>query len=71
MCKTAYSILIERAAKYADREDRKLEVYFEQAGKKEDRNILIYTKELKVHGSPFRRIHQSAMIRITPKISNG
>lgn len=53
MCKTAYSILIERAAKYAEREGRKLEVYFEQAGKKEDRDILAYTKELKQEGAPF------------------
>lgn len=34
MCKTAFSILIERAAKFADEQDRFLEVVFEGAGKK-------------------------------------
>lgn len=53
MCKTAYSILIERAAKHAEREDRALEVFFEQAGKREDRSFIQYTKELKAEGPPF------------------
>ena len=53
MCKTAYSVLIERAAKFAERESRKLEVYFEQSGKREDRRILSYAKELKANGMPF------------------
>lgn len=53
MCKTAYTILLERAAKFADREGRKLEVYFEMTGRKEDKDILNYTKELKKSGSPF------------------
>ncbi|MCR9124006.1 MAG: DUF3800 domain-containing protein [Phyllobacteriaceae bacterium] len=53
MCKTAYSILIERAAKYADSEGRKLEVFFEMTGRKEDKDIAQYTKELKKTGPPF------------------
>lgn len=53
MCKTAYSILIERSAKFAEQQSRSLEVYFEQTGKKEDRNIAKYAKELKSSGLPF------------------
>lgn len=53
MCKTAYSILIERATKFASENDAKLEVFYEEAGKKEDRNIIAYHKELKRSGMPF------------------
>lgn len=60
MCKTAYSILLERAAKFAKQDDRKVEVYFEQAGKNEDRAIVNYTKELKAEGSPFAATTSSA-----------
>jgi hypothetical protein len=53
MCKTAFSILIERAAKFADTNGRKLEVFFEETGKREDRAIVSYMKELKQQGNPF------------------
>ncbi|MDE2844355.1 MAG: hypothetical protein OXN21_13375 [Chloroflexota bacterium] len=41
MSKTVFSILLERAAKFADRHDRRLEVYFEESGKKEDRRLVL------------------------------
>lgn len=53
MCKTAYSILIERAAKYATSQGRVLRVFFEQSGKQEDRQIIQYAKDLKRVGMPF------------------
>ncbi|TCQ14334.1 DUF3800 domain-containing protein [Rhizobium sp. PP-CC-3G-465] len=53
MCKTAYSILIERAAKYADSQGRVLRVFFEECGKHEDRELIQYTKALKSEGMPF------------------
>ncbi|WP_309662113.1 DUF3800 domain-containing protein [Sphingomonas sp.] len=53
MCKTAYSILIERAAKHARRSDCRLEVFYEGAGQQEDRNIGEYHKALKTIGMPF------------------
>jgi len=56
MCKTTFSILIERAAKYADSEGRKLEIYFERSGKKEDSDIEKYLKELKTSGNPFNKV---------------
>lgn len=53
MCKTAYAILIERAAKYAQQFDAELEIFFEQSGKAEDRDLKAYTKLLKQEGMPF------------------
>jgi hypothetical protein len=53
MCKTAYSILIERAAKYADSQGRVLRVFFEESGKHEDRDLIQYAKDLKRVGMPF------------------
>jgi hypothetical protein len=53
MCKTAFSILAERAAKLANDEGRQLEIYFEGAGPKEDGDILQYMRALKTEGSPF------------------
>lgn len=53
MCKTAYSILIERAAKYADSQGRTLRVFFEESGKAEDRDLQAYAKSLKADGMPF------------------
>lgn len=51
--KTAFVILIERSAKYAIRQGRKLRVYFEETGKLEDRRIFSYMRELKSSGMPF------------------
>lgn len=56
MCKTTFTILVERAAKYADKQDRKLEIVFESSGKYEDRDINSYLKELKKYGNPFNPI---------------
>ncbi len=53
MCKTAFSILIERAAKYASENNGCLKIRFEEAGKKEDRAIMGYWKDLKKEGMPF------------------
>ncbi len=53
MCKTAFTVLVERSAKFADDQGRKLEIYFEETGKKEDRDITAYMRELKTTGSPF------------------
>ena len=53
MDKTAFSILIERSAKYARSKKRRLRVFFEQSGKQEDRDIAEFMKELKNEGMPF------------------
>ncbi len=53
MCKTTYTILIERVVKYVRSVAGVLEVRFEQAGKKEDRLIKSYAKDMKLNGHPF------------------
>lgn len=53
LCKTAYAILIERAAKFVLSHEGELEIYFEAAGKKEDTDLKDYTKQLKSDGMPF------------------
>lgn len=53
MDKTAFSILIERTAKFAEANGRKLEVVFEESGKHEDRALMGYMKSLKTDGLPF------------------
>lgn len=60
MCKTAYSILIERAAKYARNQNRKLRVFFERAGKAEDRDLIAYARSLKKDGMPFDENNSAA-----------
>lgn len=53
MCRTAYSILIERVSKYVASQNGTLKIRFEECGKKEDRALLEYTKTLKTTGMPF------------------
>ena len=56
MCKTTFCILVERSAKYADENGRDLEIYFEQSGKIEDRNIVEYLRDLKLGGNQFSEV---------------
>lgn len=53
MSKTAFSIVVERAAKTAHEEGRKLKVWFEQHSKAEDQAILRYFSEMRCDGMPF------------------
>lgn len=53
MCKTAFSILVERVSKYAANNGGRLKLRFEETGKKEDRAIAEYFKDLKIVGMPF------------------
>jgi hypothetical protein len=46
MCKTAFSIIVERAAKFVRTRDAQLEIFFEQSGKHEDRLIKKYGRSL-------------------------
>jgi len=59
MMKSAFAILIERAAKYADTQGGTVMVYFEKAGKKEDRLIKGYFQELRSLGLPFNATSSS------------
>lgn len=53
LCKSAYTILVERAAKYARRHGRRLRVYVEASGKKEDQAIKEYHRALLDQGMLF------------------
>ncbi len=53
MMKSAFSIIIERCAKYVDRKNGKIMVYYEKMGKKEDRLIEQYFEEMRTSGHPF------------------
>ena len=53
LCQTAFAILVERAAKFVQARGGQLAIFFEEAGKKEDRDLLAYMKALKVTGMPF------------------
>jgi hypothetical protein len=53
LCKTAYSILIERCAKFALHHGRKLRVYVERTGPNEDSKITQYHGGLLIDGMPF------------------
>jgi hypothetical protein len=53
LCKTAFSITVERAAKYARAQDAKLRVYVERGDKKTDAQVKAYYDEMRTIGMPF------------------
>lgn len=53
LCRTAFSILIERTCKLAIREDRRLRVFVERSDKATDRAIQGYYTTLRTQGLPF------------------
>lgn len=55
ICKTAYTILIERVTKYVMEQGGTFEVFFEYSGKKENALIQQYAKSLKEDGHPFSK----------------
>jgi hypothetical protein len=67
MCKTAFCILVERSAKFAMQRRSKLEVYFESAGRREDRSIKQYGRDLKWEGMPFDKSRSEGYGALTAK----
>jgi hypothetical protein len=53
MMKSAFTILIERSAKYVGKHDGSIMIYYEEAGKREDRLIKQYFEDLRSSGHPF------------------
>ena len=53
LCKTAYAILIERATKLCLNQSARLRVYAEETGKKEDRALKGYHRDLLADGNLF------------------
>lgn len=53
LCKTAFSVVVERAAKFALSNDRRLRVLPEKCNKPEDAALTAYYRELRANGLPF------------------
>jgi hypothetical protein len=53
LCKTAFAILVERAAKHAIRQQHRMRVLVENGDKKTDARMSRYYNELKAQGMPF------------------
>jgi hypothetical protein len=53
LCKTAFSVLLERAVKYSAQEGKKLRVYVERSDKDTDRTLKGYYDSLRANGMPF------------------
>lgn len=53
LCKTAFSIVCERVAKLAVRDNRRVRVFVEETDRDADRRISGYFKELRAEGLPF------------------
>ena len=59
LCQTAYQILLERAAKIARADGRRLKVFVEETGKKEDRRIRHYHQTLLDCGMGFDKANSA------------
>lgn len=53
VCKTAFNIVVERAAKFAMIDGRRLRVYYERSDKKHERLIENYYSSMRSEGMPF------------------
>jgi hypothetical protein len=53
LCKTAFSIVVERAAKYARQQNCRLKVFYERSDKQNEGRIEEYFAALRIAGMPF------------------
>jgi hypothetical protein len=53
LCRTAFAVVVERAAKYAKSNGRRLRVYVEESDRTADKMIRAYYKALRSEGMPF------------------
>jgi Protein of unknown function (DUF3800) len=67
MMKSSFSILVERSAKYVQKQGGKIMVYFEEAGKIEDTKVKSYFKDIRSDGLPF---NQSTSQKYNPCTGN-
>lgn len=56
MMHSSFSILIERVSKFVAANDGKVMIFFEKAGKKEDKLLTGYFRELRDNGLPFNPV---------------
>lgn len=65
LCKTAFSVLAERVAKYAIKTDTRVRVFAERTDKGSDRKIQSYFKEMRECGLPFSKQSSSGYKPLT------
>jgi len=66
LCKSAFAIVVERAAKFAIKDDRKLRVNVERCNKAEDRRIKEYYYNLRDVGQPFNEENSKKYNALSP-----
>lgn len=59
MMKSAFSILVERSVKYISEQNESIMIYYEEAGKREDKLLKQYFNEIRESGHPFDRANAS------------
>lgn len=59
LCKTAFSVLCERVAKFAALHDRRVSIFVEESDPRSDRLIRTYFKKLRTEGMPFDKMNSS------------
>ena len=68
LCKSAFSIVVERSAKFAIHHNAKLRIYIERGDKITDRTIKSYYDEIRSDGMPFAQATSSKYDPITADI---
>jgi len=65
LCQTAFAIAVERAAKFARRDGRKLRVMPERSNKADDDRLVRYYNDLKAGGPPFEKMSSAGYEPLT------
>lgn len=66
LCKTAFNITVERAAKYAASKNAKLRVFVEQSDKPTEAQLKMYYDEMRAKGAPFDASRAAKYAPLTP-----
>lgn len=70
LCKTAFTVVVERAAKYAIGQNMKLRVHPERCNKTEDASLEGYYKALRSEGMPFAKDNSDKYRPLSPEQLN-
>lgn len=66
LCKTAFSVISERACKLGIKHDRRVKIFVEKTDKSADRTIETYFKELRATGMPFAQANSAKYKPLDP-----
>ena len=70
LCRTAFCIAVERAAKWASAQGRKLRVLPERCNRKDDSRLNTYYQELRTAGMPFQEASEKYSPLSQPELSS-